>query len=227
MQKTYIKTADGSTTIYVPELDETYHSRHGAINEAKHVFIASGLYFVIDQLPKQSALSVLEIGFGTGLNAFLTCLESNALQHSIHYTAVEAYPVAEDQLQHINFYNLIEGGVYKDIFYSLHQSDWEIQNNISDNFSLIKQHKKFEAVEEDAQYHLIYYDAFGPRVQPDLWGESIFSRMFKALIPGGVLVTYCAQGKARRAMQAVGFVVERLPGPPGKREMLRAVKPEF
>lgn len=226
MKREYIKTSDGSSTIYVPELDETYHSRHGAINEALHVFIKSGLLHFNSKSTKPESCVILEIGFGTGLNAFLTCLEGQKLNFKIQYEGVEAYPVLLEDLEHINFYTLVESGAHKALFYQLHQAEWEHYININEKFRLKKVENTFDKINSENQFDIVYYDAFGPRVQPELWEEAMFLSMYKALKPGGVLVTYCAQGKARRAMQSVGFSVERLEGPPGKREMLRATKPE-
>ncbi|WP_159021350.1 tRNA (5-methylaminomethyl-2-thiouridine)(34)-methyltransferase MnmD [Formosa sp. L2A11] len=224
MERKYITTADGSSTIYLPDLDETYHSRHGAIQEALHVFIKEGLKYTLDQKPDLNPISILEIGFGTGLNAFLTCLQAKDLNCKIDYTGVEAYPVTADDLLHINYSKSINEGANESVFNTLHKVAWESKQDISEYFSLLKQQKSFNDITDNALYDIIYFDAFGPRVQPDLWGEAVFKIMFNALKPGGILVTYSAQGNARRAMQAVGFTVARIPGPPGKREMLRASK---
>ncbi|WP_299779977.1 tRNA (5-methylaminomethyl-2-thiouridine)(34)-methyltransferase MnmD [uncultured Formosa sp.] len=224
MERKFITTADGSSTIYLPDLDETYHSRHGAIQEALHVFIKEGLKYTLEEKPDLNPISILEIGFGTGLNAFLTCLESKKLNCKINYTGVEAYPVTADDLLHINYSKSINQGANESLFNTLHTVAWESKQDISEGFSLLKQQKSFNDITDNALYDIIYFDAFGPRVQPDLWGEAVFKIMFKALKPSGILVTYSAQGNARRAMQAVGFTVARIPGPPGKREMLRAIK---
>ncbi|MHA7943297.1 tRNA (5-methylaminomethyl-2-thiouridine)(34)-methyltransferase MnmD [Formosa sp. 3Alg 14/1] len=225
MERKIITTADGSSTIYLPDLDETYHSRHGAIQEALHVFITSGLDYWSDKYPEKQELSVLEIGFGTGLNAFLTCLHAESLHCKIKYTGVEAYPVTSEHLQHINYSKEILSGTQESVFNTLHDVSWEVMHDITSKFSLLKQEKTFNDITDEALYDLVFFDAFGPRVQPELWGEAVFKIMYKALKPGGVLVTYSAQGNARRAMQTVGFLVDRIPGPPGKREMLRANKP--
>lgn len=224
MERKFITTADGSSTIYLLELDETYHSRHGAINEALHVFIKEGLKYTLKKYTETESFSILEIGFGTGLNAFLTCLETERLNCKIEYTGVEAYPVTTEDLLHINYSKSIKEGAYESLFNKLHSVAWESKQVITESFSLLKQQKVFNDIVDNESHDIIYFDAFGPRVQPDLWGESVFKIMYKALKPGGVLVTYSAQGNARRAMQAVGFTVERIPGPPGKREMLRATK---
>lgn len=218
-----IKTSDGSTTIHFPELNEHYHSKHGAINEAKHVFIKSGLDHLLASRAF-SELKILEIGFGTGLNAFITCLEALKTQQKIQYTGVEAYPVLEEEIKLLNYVNELNAEDHQTIFDNLHQSSWGKINPISDSFFLMKRQQLFEDIEDQDAFDLIYFDAFGARIQPDLWNVTIFRKMYNALLPDGVLVTYAAKGSVRRAMQEVGFTVERLPGPPGKREMLRASK---
>lgn len=227
MKRKIIETADGSKTIFIPEWNEHYHSKHGAIQEAKHVFIKHGLEYTISSLAdfdsesKRNTISILEIGFGTGLNAFLTILETQKLDVAIHYTGVEAFPVSAEELQGLNY---TSSNLEQELFQTMHSLPWEKKGELTDNFSLLKQKKTFSEIEDESLYNLIYFDAFGVRVQPELWTEAIFEKMFKALKPKGVLVTYAAAGSVRRAMQAVGFTVERLPGPPGKREMLRACK---
>jgi tRNA U34 5-methylaminomethyl-2-thiouridine-forming methyltransferase MnmC len=209
-------TADGSTSIHLPEWDEQYHSRHGAIQEAYHVFIRSGLDLF------QGELTILEIGFGTGLNAFITLLEAESRKLNIDYIGVEAYPVAIDEVAKLNYPK--ELNAKANLFTDLHEAPWNEKVSITTNFSLDKKQIHFENIAIKNQFDLIYFDAFGARLQPELWTEVIFERMYRALKSQGYLVTYSAKGSVRRAMQAVGFEVERLPGPPGKREMLRARK---
>ena len=221
LKREIIITNDGSTTIHIPEWNEQYHSKHGAIQESKHVFVEMGLYYYL-QNNKTSPLNILEIGFGTGLNAIITLLESNRLQQSVQYTGVEAYPVEMLEIKKLNY--SVQLNCSKKDYESLHQSQWEKKIVFDQFFSLEKRKQLFSEIEDKNRYHIIYFDAFGARVQPDLWTEHIFSKMYDALIVGGVLVTYSAKGSVRRAMQSSGFLVERLPGPPGKREMLRAIK---
>jgi tRNA U34 5-methylaminomethyl-2-thiouridine-forming methyltransferase MnmC len=221
LKREIIITKDGSSTIHIPEWNEQYHSKYGAIQESKHVFIEKGLYYYL-QNNTTSVLNILEIGFGTGLNAIITLLESNRLQQSIHYTGVEAYPVEMSEIKKLNY--SVELNCSKKDFNSLHQSQWEKKIVFDQFFSLEKRKKLFSEIVDKNRYHIIYFDAFGARVQPDLWTEHIFIKMYDALILGGVLVTYSAKGSVRRAMQSSGFLVERLPGPRGKREMLRATK---
>lgn len=222
MKREFLTTGDGSITIHLPEWNEPYHSKHGAINEAKHVFIETGLEYIAGRLPSKN-ISILEIGFGTGLNALLTKKTATINSWSIKYTGIEANPVTIEEASKLNYPSLI--GVSTEEFIEMHQSLWEETSQLSSSFQLTKRKQFFEQIEDKDQYDLIYFDAFGARVQPELWTESIFQLMFDALRQEGTLVTYSAKGSVRRAMLAVGFQVERLPGPPGKREMLRALKP--
>ncbi len=219
MKREIIITSDGSTTIHLPDWDEQYHSKHGAIQEAYHVFIKNGLEFI-----SKTEICVLEMGFGTGLNGFITFLEAQKRSLKIDYTGVEAYPVSDKEIEKLNYVSELNGKDSSDIFDKLHSISWEEKQSISSNFSLLKKKQFFEDFKEENKFDLIYFDAFGAKVQPELWAESIFEKMFKSLKNKGVLVTYSAKGSVRRAMQSVGFKVERLPGPPGKREMLRAIK---
>lgn len=219
MKREIIVTDDGSTTIYLPEWNEQYHSKHGAIQEANHVFIKNGL-----SLFSNNVISILEIGFGTGLNSFITFLESEKRDLTIDYVGVEAYPVLTKEIEQLNYVSALKTNNFKDVFAKMHEQEWEVKNKISANFSLTKRKQFFNEINDENCYNLIYFDAFGARVQPELWTEEIFQIMYKALKKGGVLVTYSAKGSVRRAMQLVGFTVERLEGPPGKREMLRATK---
>ena len=226
MKRKIITTKDGSKTIQIEEWNEQYHSVHGAIQEANHVFIKHGLLFFdseIRQTASESAINILEIGFGTGLNAFLTFVKAESLQIPIGYTGIEAFPVQSDELNQLNYPELISSA-HAEVFKSLHACEWEAQQRLSSDFTLIKRQMKFQDIAFSNQFHIIYFDAFGARVQPELWTERIFSKMYEALQESGILVTYSAKGSVRRAMEAVGFKVERLPGPPGKREMLRARK---
>ena len=219
MKREIITTSDGSTTIHLPDWDEQYHSKHGAIQEAYHVFIKHGLDLFTD-----GKVNILEIGFGTGLNAFISFLEAQKRNLQIDYVGVEAYPVANDEVEKLNYVTELKALDFQEIFKHLHNTPWEEKQEISGNFSLLKRTQFFKDNKDVNAFDLIYFDAFGARVQPELWTEEIFHIMYNALNSKGVLVTYAAKGSVRRAMQAVGFAVERLPGPPGKREMLRATK---
>lgn len=220
MERKIIITSDGSKSIYLPEWDETYHSRHGAVQEAYHVFIRNGL----DLFDEGSELQILEMGFGTGLNCFITWLESQRRDLSVRYVGLEAYPVAMEIVAELNYASALGQDGFKSLFEQLHLVGWDETVKISEGFSLRKEKRHFSDLNATGDFDLVYFDAFGPRVQPDLWNEAMFQIMYKALRAGGVLVTYSAKGSVRRGLHAVGFGVERLPGPPGKREMLRATK---
>lgn len=219
MKRQIIITSDGSTTIHLPNWNESYHSTHGAIQEAYHVFIDNGYKSI-----EKEALSILEIGFGTGLNAFITLLETAKDQRKIEYVGVEAYPVREDELLALNYVSELDTRNLSHKFEEMHLTPWNKPQEVTPNFVLTKRQMFIHNIVDEAAFDLIYFDAFGARVQPELWTEEIFEIMIKALKPNGKIVTYAAKGSVRRAMQAVGLEVERLPGPPGKREMLRGTK---
>jgi len=222
LKRNIITTADGSKTIQIEEWNEQYHSVHGAIQEAKHVFIKHGLLFFKEMHPKTQPIQILEIGFGTGLNAYLTLLQSSETQTKIQYVGVEAFPVIAEEINQLNYVEELKTDAK--LFSKLHDTSWETEQDITGDFKLTKQKKEFKNIKDTNTYNIIYFDAFGARVQPELWTETIFQKMYDALQVDGVLVTYAAKGSVRRAMQAVGFKVEKLPGPPGKREMLRGTK---
>ena len=226
MKRKIVTTGDGSTTIQITDWNEQYHSMHGAVQEARHVFLKMGLDFWMNENPDQKTLHILEIGFGTGLNALLTLMHAEKSSVNLLYEGVEAYPVSSEELAQLNYLEAADAQAFEAVFEKMHQLPWEQTEIITEAFQLKKRKQTFETLEDQDQHNLIYFDAFGARVQPELWEEPIFQKMSNALKPGGVLVTYAAKGSVRRAMQAVGFKVERLPGPPGKREMLRAVKIE-
>lgn len=221
VKREIIQTSDGSTTIHLPDWDESYHSKHGAIQEAFHVFIKNG-FSLFASPPEGRPVAVLEIGFGTGLNAFITLLEAQKNKQPIDYVGVEAYPISPEEISSMNYAEAL--GAENDQFVKLHQAEWETKNELSDYFSLTKRRQFFHGIEDVAQFDLIYFDAFGYRVQPELWSLEIFQKMYAALKPGGILVTYAARGVIRRNMMEAGFSVEKLAGPPGKREMFRATK---
>jgi len=217
-----IKTGDGSHTLFVPELNEHYHSVHGAIQESKHVFINQGFNQVKDIY---NPIHILEVGFGTGLNCMLTWFEALKSKKKIIYHAIEPFPLAQDVWDQLNYCEFISNKSSGSIFNKLHASEWNVSTAISDNFQLLKSKSQIQdTFLKPDHYHLIYYDAFAPDVQPDMWTEDIFKRLFYSMNQGGVLVTYSAKGSVRRTLETVGYDVERIPGPPGKREMIRAMK---
>ena len=220
MKHEIIITQDGSSSIYIPELDETYHSKFGAIQEAKHVFIKNGL----DLFADGSEISILEIGFGTGLNALITLLESEKRNLKINYVGVEAFPIALDEIAQLNYVEQLEAPVKQLDFEKMHASNWEEEIIITSNFTLTKRKQSFADISDENAFDLIYFDAFGFTVQPELWNETIFEIMYKSLKNVGILSTYACRTSIKKAMQHAGFQTLKLSGAPGKREMLRALK---
>lgn len=210
------QTADGSDTLYSASLGESYHSLNGAITESRHVFLEAGLHAL-----NRTICRVLEVGFGTGLNALLTWQAAVAEELTITYHSIEAYPLEPD-LGATLVFPLAAPDLPADALTRLHAAPWDTPVILDSSFTLFKEQKDVVATIFTERFDLVYYDAFAPDVQPELWEEALFERLYKALYPGGILVTYCAKGEVRRRLQRVGFITERLPGPPGKREMLRA-----
>jgi|TARA_B110000879_G_scaffold78369_1_gene109097 tRNA U34 5-methylaminomethyl-2-thiouridine-forming methyltransferase MnmC len=216
-------TGDGSTSFFHPELDETYHSRHGAIQEAVHVFIKTGLEHSIQQ-NNLKQISIFEMGFGTGLNCLLTDLWSLENSFTINYTGIENTVLSDEQIDSCNYVEILNDKNAAEIFNKIHTSQWNEGATISADFKLTKIESDIEEFKSSKKFDLIYFDAFGPRVQPFLWEITVLKKMYELLNYGGFFVTYCAKGSVRRTLIELGFEVERLPGPPGKREMLRARK---
>ena len=216
-----IETQDGSHTIYSQKYGVTYHSKYGAIQESKHVFISAGLYY---KALESKTLSILEIGFGTGLNAFLTLLESVDKDLSIQYQAVEAFPLSLAQAKELNYPLLLQREDLRTAFLKLHEVEWVSCIEIRPNFSFKKLNSNFEELDLPPSFDLIYFDAFAPSAQAELWEIPTLSIMYNALKENGVWVSYCAKGSVKRNLKSLGFIVEAIPGPPGKREMTRARK---
>ena len=209
-------TEDGSHTLFVPTIDECYHSTHGAVQESQHIFINSGF----KQCDK-SEIRVLEIGFGTGLNTFLTLMEAGKIGKKVYYTSLEKYPVEVEQALQLNY---VENRFsdFKKEFELLHTSPWNAKVQITAFFLLQKIQADFTIFDLDEMYDVIYFDAFSPEKQPEMWSEALFEKIYSHCNSEAILTTYCSKGIVRRAMQAAGFLVDRLPGPPGKREILRS-----
>ena len=212
-------TGDGSKTIFLPELNETYHSSNGAVQESLHIFIQNGL----ELAEKGEVIRILEVGFGTGLNALLSASWAEINNQSIHYIGIEAKPLPPELCFQLDYPPHIGQNAEK-IYDALIHCDWEIDNQLTTHFSIQKREVKIQDFVTEEPTDLIYFDAFGPRVQAEMWDITILEKMFQYLNAGGALVTYCAQGQFKRDLKAVGFILESLPGPPGKREMTRATK---
>jgi tRNA U34 5-methylaminomethyl-2-thiouridine-forming methyltransferase MnmC len=221
VKKEKFVTADGSHTFYMPQINEYYHSHHGAIQEAKHVFIKNGLF----QFKDFKEITILEIGFGTGLNALLNCIEAEKMNLKLSYIGLEAYPLSEEEYQDLNFCKHIQDENSTHFFNEIHTSNWNDFTKISACFQLKKVKSTVQEFSFDINsIDLIYFDAFGPRVQPEMWTKEIFANLYKSLKKDGVFVTYCAKGQVKRDLKSVGFILETLAGPPGKREMIRCIK---
>lgn len=224
MKREVRETKDGSKTLYIEALDEHYHSFHGALQESLHVFIKYGLHDSTAQ-----PLRILEVGLGTGLNALLTCVESIVNykgEREISYDSLEAYPLIEEEWKATEYEGISDLAEGATLYEKIHTSPWEQPVELAPGFALTKHKTKLQDFETSQYFDLIYYDAFAPSAQPELWTEEVFEKLYAMTAPGGFLVTYCAKGQVKRNMKAAGFTVEALPGPPGKREMTRATKPE-
>jgi len=233
MKRKLIFTNDGSHSIFLPELNVTYHSIHGAIQESKHVFIEAGLKSAGSSVAATS-LKIFEMGFGTGLNALLTIIEVQKIHKNVYYETVEQFPLENNEISDLNYCKQLDREDLQPVFEQLHNCEWGTIGNITECFqfkksvsNLLNLPVRQAGFETSESFDLIYFDAFDPNVQPELWTKEVFEKMFAMLEPGGILVTYSSKGDVRRAMQAAGFIVEKLPGPKGKREMVRAAHPKL
>jgi tRNA U34 5-methylaminomethyl-2-thiouridine-forming methyltransferase MnmC len=213
-----VKTSDGSHTIYVPELDEHYHSVHGAVQESEYIFIRNGF-----DLCRSDPVNIFEVGFGTGLNAHLTSARSINEEREVFYTSIEKYPLDDKIIRSLN-HHLYAGREGREVFNKIHSTDWGVMNNICRNFNLLKIRGDLTTDDLSGSYDLIYFDAFGPDKQPEMWTTNIFARISGITKSGGILATYSAKGEVKRNLKACGFTVSLIPGPPGKREIIRAIK---
>lgn len=218
----FLITDDGSHTIYLPEINETYHSTHGAIRETNHVFIDNGLEFIAKQGKKD--IRIFELGFGTGLNALLTALYAEKNKISITYQSIEAFPLDSESISRLNYPEKIQIAGAADMFKKMHTTSWEIWHIISPFFKLKKLKGLLQELDLQDTFDLCYFDAFAPSKQPEMWETPILEKIKTMLTDNGVLTTYCAKGQLKRDLRSLGFEVETLEGPPGKKEMVRAVK---
>lgn len=222
-ERIILLTEDGSHTVNIPCLNVTYHSMHGAVQESRHVFLKTGLQYFIAQNKKAETINVFEIGFGTGLNALLSLQAAIQLNQKIIYQTIEAEPLLMNEVDKLNYTSFINKNL-QESFLALHKYEWNEVIIVHNLFSFQKIKSGLEQFEANQKFHVIYFDAFDPNVQPDMWTETVFRKMFGMLYENGILVTYCSKGNVRRAMQTAGFTVQKLKGPPGKREIVRAVK---
>ncbi len=215
-----ITTQDGSHTLFSEQFNEVYHSRQGAIEEAIHICIKSGLnYFT------QKEIKIFEVGFGTGLNALVTMLEAEKRNLNIHYETIEPYPLGIEIIKDLNYTQQLCYEFCYGPYHSLHLCRWNEQHQITNNFSFKKTNDSLSTHQlPTAFFHLIFFDAFAPEHQPKMWTKEFFQKMFDALLPNGILVTYCSKVSVQRTLKEVGFTIEKLQGPHGRREMLRAHK---
>ena len=217
-------TDDGSYTLMVEDLNETYHSRHGAIQESKHVFIKNGFRFILSK-HSGKPLRIFELGLGTGLNALLTLLESQKLSVPVEYTSIEPCPIPGSILEQLNYQEVIDLPTVKDLFHQIHSVKWDKINLLNPLFKFRKIKSTIQDYHaEDGYFHLVYYDAFAPNKQPEMWHKDVLKKVYGLLSGESALVTYCAQGQVKRDLKASGFTVQSLQGPPGKKEMTRGLK---
>lgn len=222
MKRQLIKTADGSHSFYMEEMDEQYHSKHGAIAESNHIFIQTGL---VKALETFETINIFEVGMGTGLNVFLTALKVAEVCRKVTIYSIEAYPIDSVTADLLNYPKLVGRG--EALFSNIHQSEWEKLIPLNEYCQLYKTKAKMQDFSRREKYSLIYFDAFAPEKQNEMWTIDIFEKLYNSLVEGGILVTYCVKGSVRRILQSLGFQIEKLEGPKGgKREILRAIKLE-
>ncbi len=217
-----ITTKDGSNTLYSADFDATYHSIHGAVTESKHVFIAAGLNHIAE---RTKSISILELGFGTGLNAFLTYLSAKSQRLNIQYATFEKFPIDPLLISDLKYPEFLDAASDYHVFNEIHEKNELLFESAEFTFSFSKFLDDIHSIDvHEPSFDVIYFDAFAPNTQNEMWAPALLSLLTSALKPGGVLVTFCAKGQLRRDLQSIGLTVERLPGPPGKREMIRATK---
>jgi tRNA U34 5-methylaminomethyl-2-thiouridine-forming methyltransferase MnmC len=213
-----VLTTDGSQTIRNDITGDTYHSIHGAIQESQHVFIKNGLEYFTQTFPKEK-INILEVGLGTGLNALLTFQLARTLNLKVEYVALEAYPLSSELYSQLNY------GSHNDILIQFHECEWDLPVCISQDFTFTKHQTRIESIElEEKKFDVVYYDAFAPNSQPEMWTPDLFNKLIVWMNIPSVLTTYCAKGEVKRSMRSAGYNIEKLQGPPGKREMIRANK---
>jgi len=231
MKRRVVTSEDGSRTLSLTDADESYHSMFGAVTESRHIYTGAGLEYLVSTLGEDKSIRILEIGFGTGLNCLLTALhayENPAV--SLHYTTIEKYPVTPEEIEMLDHPSLFEKTRHKAKILSaaIHGAAWEEESAVLKNMTLLKIEDDIcDALPRlvDGKFNLVYFDAFAPDLQPELWSLQIFKTIFDSMQGGGVLVTYSSKGTVKSTLREAGFIVSRIRGPKGKRHMVRAVKP--
>ena len=219
MERIIVPTKDKSKTIYVPELNEHYHSTFGAIQESLHVYIEAGMNFT-----KKNPLTIFEVGFGTGLNAYLSLLNAQQRQINTAYYSIDNFPLEMSLISKLNYPELM--GQYYEVYNNMHKCKWDQWNTLTSHFKLMKIQSDINDFICNFSYDVVYFDAFGPEVQPEMWEEKIFKKIAGALNPKGIITTYSAKGTVKRILENLGMKIETIQGPEGKREMIRAIKIE-
>jgi len=224
MNREIIVTTDGSNSIAIPAMGVTYHSTHGAIQESMHVFIESGLCFIKTINSYPNTLSIFEMGFGTGLNALLTVADAAMTSQFIYYETIEIHPLETDIALSLNYCDQLNRPDLKTLFTQMHQCEWDIAIALTPFFTFKKMKTGLAEYIPSRLFNIIYFDAFAPEIQPDLWTVTVFKKLYHAMEENAVLTTYCSKSIVRKAMAEAGMQVEKIPGPPHKREMVRARK---
>ncbi|MCL7988899.1 tRNA (5-methylaminomethyl-2-thiouridine)(34)-methyltransferase MnmD [Sphingobacterium sp. lm-10] len=224
MDKThFVVTADGSRTLYQPEVGEHYHSKHGAYQESKHVFLGQGLQHYLADNPTDTEVNILEVGFGTGLNFLLTADYVSTQQQDLYYCGVEAYPLSQEVISQMGYDGYVEPALWEN-FLTNYESGIGNKSQVNAQVTLEIAHQKILSFTPEKRFHVVYFDAFAAIHQPEMWTDEVLSHVANFLVPGGIFVTYAITGNLKRSMKALGFSIEKAPGAPGKREMLRATK---
>jgi tRNA U34 5-methylaminomethyl-2-thiouridine-forming methyltransferase MnmC len=221
MKREMIITADQSHSVMISGTNVTYHSRYGAIRESRHVYIESGLAELLNTKP---LIHIFEMGFGTGLNALLAYIAAASCDKYIYYETIDELPLEKEIYEKLNYCEQLKRPDLNLLFQQMQEILWQKAIRITPFFTLKKCRASFQDYEFQKNFDIIFYDAFGPGAQPELWTKEVFTKLFSALSPGGLLLTYCSKGDVRRAMEAAGLRVHKLPGPPGKREILKGVR---
>ena len=224
-----ITTKDGSHSLFSEKYEEIYHSGNGALQESRHVFIHSGFEYAVQKfktvITAENPINIFEVGFGTGLNALLSLIAAEQKKVNVYYETIERYPVSLNVIGQLNYVQLLDEGGNGHLFQALHQSEWNAHHDISDRFAFKKNEQSFMEFQLSRDtFHVVYFDAFAPENQPEMWTLEVMQKIYASLVPGGVMVSYCSKSVFRKTLIEAGFLIEKLPGPPGKREMVRAVK---